>query len=153
MLTNALMLIGTIGGGLLGNINLAFPYVGRALLLALVGGWAFLHMHDLGFTPRAMTVAAIPAEMRKVARESITYGWRKQPVRLFMLVTFIQGLYFIWGFYATQPYFLDLLGKPDAIWVAGVIAALGSLVGIVGNWLVARFMSRFRLRTTILIAS
>jgi MFS family permease len=70
-----------------------------------------------------------------------------------MIVNFVQGLYFIWGFYATQPYFLDLLGKPEAVWVAGVVAALVSISMIAGSWLVDRFMSRFRLRTTILIIS
>jgi MFS family permease len=153
MVTSALMLIGTVGGGILGSIDLALPYVLRALLLAIVGGWAYQYMHDIGYTPRAVTVAAIPAEMRKVVRESITHGWQKQPVRLIMIVTFIHGLYGIWGFYATQPYFLDLLGQPDAVWVSGVVAALVSCIGILGNWLVARFMNRFRFRTTILIAA
>ncbi len=153
MITSALMLVGTVGGGFLGNVDLAIPFVVRALLLAIVFGWAYVNMHDIGYTPRAMTVAAIPAEMRKVARESITYGWQKQPVRLIMVVTFIQGLYGIWGFYATQPYFLDLLGQPDAVWVAGVVAALVSCTGIAANWLVDRFMNRFRFRTTILVAA
>ncbi len=153
MITSGLMLIGTVGGGVLGSIDLAIPYVVRAFLLAVVTGWAYLYMHDIGYTPRAMTFAAIPREMRKLARESFAYGWQKQPVRLIMLVTFVQGLYGIWGFYATQPYFLDLLGQPDAIWVSGVVTALASFLGIVGNWLVARFLTRFRHRTTILIAA
>ena len=149
MITGALMLVGTVGGGFLGNINLAIPFVVRALLLAIVFGWAYFYMHDIGYTPRALTASAIPAEMRKVARESITYGWQNRPVRLIMIVTFIQGLYGIWGFYAAQPYFLDLLGQPNAIWVSGVVAALVSLTGIFGNWLVNRFMNRFRSRTTL----
>jgi MFS family permease len=153
MITGALMLVGTVGGGFLGNINLAFPYVVRAILLAIVFGWAYLYMHDIGYTPRTISAAAIPKEMRKVASESITYGWRNRPVRLIMIVTFIHGLYGIWGFYATQPYFLELLGQPDAIWVSGVVTALVSLTGIIGSWLVARFMTRFRLRTTILIVT
>jgi MFS family permease len=152
IVTSALMLIGTVGGGLLGNIDLTFPYIGRALLLALVCGWGYIYMHDIGYTPRALTVAALPAEMRKVARESITYGWQKRPVRLIMVVTFIQGMYFIWGFYATQPYFLDLLGQPDAIWVSGVVAALVSISMMGGSWLLDRLMNRFRFRTTILLA-
>lgn len=153
MITGTLMLIGTVGGGLLGNIDLAIPYIGRAVLLAIVCGWAYIYMHDIGYTPRALTVSAMPAEMRKVARESITYGWQRRPVRLIVLVTFAQGLYFIWGFYAAQPYLLDLLGKPDAIWVAGVFAALVSVSMIGGNWLVDRFMNRFRYRTTLLIGA
>jgi MFS family permease len=151
IVTSTLMLIGTVSGGLLGTLNLAIPYVVRALFLALLCGWAYFYMHDVGYTRRALTVSAIPSEMRKVARESLAYGWRKRPVRLIMIVTFIQGLYFIWGFYATQPYFLDLLGRPDAVWVAGVVAALVSLCMIFGNWLVDRFMNRFRFRTSILI--
>lgn len=151
MVTSALMLIGTVGGGLLGNIDLVIPYVGRALLLAMVCAWAYLYMHDIGYTPRALSLSAMPAEMRKVARESFAYGWQKHPVRLIVIATFIYGLYFIWGFYATQPYFLDLLGKPDAIWVSGVVAALVSCSMILGNWLLDRFMSRFRLRTTLWI--
>jgi MFS family permease len=153
MITSALMLIGTVVGGLLGNIDLAIPYIGRAILLALVFGWAFFNMYDIGYTPRAMTVAAIPAEMRKVASESITYGWQKRSIRLIMIVNFVQGLYFIWGFYATQPYFLELLGQPDAVWVSGVVAALVSISMMVGSWLVERYMSRFRFRTSVLIAT
>ncbi len=153
MVTNALMLVGTIGGGFLGTINLAIPYVVRAILLAMVFGWAYLYMQEVGFKPRAVTAAAIPAEMRRVARESIAFGWRKQPIRLLMIVTFVQWVYMAWGFYATQPYFLDLLGQPDAIWVSGVITALGSLVSILSSWLVGRYMNLFRFRTTILIAA
>jgi MFS family permease len=151
--TSALMLIGTVSGGLLGTLHLAIPYVVRALCLALLCGWAYVYMHDVGYTPRALTVSAIPREMRKVTRDSLTYGWQKRPVRLIMITTFVQGLYFIWGFYATQPYFLDLLGRPDAVWVAGVVAALVSLCIMLGNWLVDRFMNRFRFRTSILIAA
>jgi MFS family permease len=152
IITNALMLVGTVAGGFLGTVNLALPYVVRAGLLAIVFAWAYKYMHDIGYTPRAMNASAIPTEMRKVARESITYGWQKRPVRLIMIVSFIHGLYFIWGFYAAQPYFLDLLGQPDAVWVSGVVAALVSVTGIFGNWLVSRYMNRFRFRTTILIA-
>lgn len=153
VITNILMLVGTVSGGFLGNINLAFPYIGRALLLAMVCGWAYFYMREIGYTPRALTLRAIPTEMRKIARESVTYGWQKRPVRLIMIVTFVQGLYFIWGFYATQPYFLELLGQPDAVWVSGVVAALVSISMMIGSWLVGRFMSRFRFRTTILIVS
>lgn len=151
ILTGALMLIGTVGGGLLGTLDLAIPFAVRAALLGLVFVWGYLNVHDIGYTPRAMTLATIPAEMRKVARESITYGWQSPPVRLIMLVTLVHGLYGIWGFYATQPYFLDLLGDPDAVWVSGVIAALVSVTMMLGSWLLARFMHRFQRRTTLLI--
>lgn len=153
IITNTLMLVGTVSGGLLGNIDLAIPFVGRSILLVIVFVWAYFYMHDIGYTPHAMTVSAIPSEMRKVLNASLTFGWRKQPVRLIMIVTFIQGLYSIWGFYATQPYFLELLGQPDAVWVAGVVAALVSISMIAGNWLVDRLMLRFHFRTSILMAA
>jgi MFS family permease len=151
IITNILMLIGTVGGGLLGSLNLAIPYVVRAILLALVCGWAYIYMHEIGYTPRALNFADIPKEMRKVTSESITYGWQKMPIRLIMVVTFIQGLYGIWGFYATQPYFLELLGQPDAVWVSGVVAALVSISMGLGSWMLGRFISRFQHRTTLLI--
>lgn len=153
MVTSGLMLVGTVGGGLLGNLDLALPYVGRALLLAIVTIWAYVYMHDIGYTPRTIGLSAIPTEMRKIAREGIIYGWQKQPIRLLMLMTLIHGLYGIWGFYAAQPYFLDLLGQPDAVWVSGVVAALVALTGILGGWLVNQYMSRFRLRTTVLLGA
>lgn len=153
VITNVLMLAGTVSGGLLGNVNLALPFLGRALLLALVCGWAYFTMHEIGYTPRALTLEAIPTEMRKVARESVTYGWQTRPVRLIMIVNFVQGLYFMWGFYATQPYFLDLLGQPDAVWVAGVVTALISVSMACGSWLLDRYRSRFRRRTTLLLLS
>ena len=153
IITNALMLVGTVGGGLLGNLDLAIPYGVRALLLAIVTIWAYIFMHDIGYAPRALTAAAIPAEMRKVARESVAFGWRKQPVRLIMIVSFIHGLYFIWGFYAAQPYLLDLLNRPDAIWVSGVVAALVSISMMFASWLLNRFVNRFRFRTTLLVAA
>lgn len=153
IITNALMLVGTVGGGLLGNLDLAIPYGVRALLLAIVTIWAYIFMHDIGYAPRALTAAAIPAEMRKVARESVSFGWRKQPVRLIMIVSFIHGLYFIWGFYAAQPYLLDLLNRPDAIWVSGVVAALVSISMMFASWLLNRFVNRFRFRTTLLVAA
>ena len=67
-------------------------------------------------------MAELPAEMKKVAKESIEYGWQKRPTRLLMLLSFIQHGFFVWGFYAWPPYFLELLGQ-DLIWVSGLISA------------------------------
>ena len=41
----------------------------------------------------------------------------------------------MWGFYAWQPYFLELLGR-DAVWVSGVVSALIALATIAGNGVV-----------------
>jgi MFS family permease len=150
MVSGAAMLVGSVAGGLLGNLDLAWPFVVRALLLGgvfLVGlGW----MHDVGFTPRTTTLAAMPAEMRQVLRDSMEFGWRSRPVRLLMLVSLFQGGYLMWGFYAWPPYFLALLGR-DAVWVSGVVAALVALSTIAGNTLVELFTRVCGKRTTLLL--
>ncbi|MFQ5755670.1 MAG: MFS transporter [Acidiferrobacterales bacterium] len=150
MVTGTAMLIGTVSGGLLGSLDLSLPYVVRAAMLAAVFGVAFATMHDVGFTARAFRFSDLPLEMKKVARESIAYGWHNESIRLFMGCAFLQWGFITWGFYAWQPYFLELLGR-DAIWVAGVVAALISLSIIAGNALVdwiSQFCGR---RTTLLL--
>jgi MFS family permease len=109
-------------------------------------------VHDIGFTPRTTTLSERPGEMNKVLQASLTVGWLTRPVRLLMIVSLIYGAFMMWAFYAWQPYFLDLLGR-DAVWVAGVIAALIALSTIAGNGLVdyrTRFCGR---RTTLLVAA
>jgi MFS family permease len=150
MVSGAAMLIGSVGGGLLGNLDLAWPFLVRTLLLGgvfLVGlGW----MHDIGFTPRTTRLAAMPTEMGRVLNASLEFGWRSRPVRLLMLVSLFQGGYLMWGFYAWPPYFLELLGR-DAVWVAGVVAALIALSTIVGNSLLEFFTRFCGRRTTLLV--
>ena len=58
----------------------------------------------------------------------------------------------MWGFYASQPYLLDLLDS-DAVWIAGLVAAGVALATIVGNQIV-RVASRYcGRRTTLLLAA
>jgi MFS family permease len=150
MVSGAAMLVGSVGGGLLGSLDLAWPFLVRALLLGgvfLVGlGW----MHDVGFTPRTTRLAAMPTEMGRVLHASVEFGWRSRPVRLLMLVSLFQGGYLMWGFYAWPPYFLELLGR-DAVWVSGVVAALIALATIAGNTLVELFTRVCGRRTTLLL--
>jgi len=149
MVTGMAMLVGTVGGGLLGSVNLGLPYLVRAAMLGLVFVVAMITMHDLGFAPRTLRLAAIPAELRNVAAESVAFGWRQRSVRLLMVFSFFQWGFLSWGFYAWQPYFLELLGT-NAIWVAGVIAASIALATVLGNALVD-WMSQFcGKRSTIL---
>jgi MFS family permease len=146
------MIVGTVGGGLLGQLDLSIPYLVRAALLLLAFAVGFWTMHDIGFTPRTLRVQGIVGEMRKVARAGITYGWREPAVRLLVLVSFVTWGFFSWAWYAWQPYFLDLYGK-DAIWLSGLIASLFALAGIAGNALVGRVAKPGRRRTTILLAA
>lgn len=150
MVTGAAMLVGTVGGGLLGALDLSLPYIVRAGMLIVVFAVAFATMHDLGYTPRALRVSDLPQEMNKLARESIAFGWNNRSVRLLMACSFVQLGFLSWGFYAWQPYFLELLGQ-DAIWVAGVVAALISLSTIAGNALVDWFSQFCGRRTTLLL--
>lgn len=144
------MIVGTVGGGLLGQVNLSLPYLVRAGLILIAFAVGFRTMHDIGFQPRTMGLEGIVGEMRKVARAGVTYGWRQPAVRLLVLDSFVSWGFFAWAWYAWQPYFLQLYGK-DAIWLSGLIAALFALAGIAGNALVPRVAKPGGRRTTILL--
>ncbi len=152
IVSSVAMIVGTVGGGLLGEIDLSIPYLARtaAVLGALAVG--FLTMHDIGFEPRALRLRGVVGEMRKVGRAGITYGWRAPAVRLLVMESFVTWGFFSWAWYAWQPYFLELYGK-DAVWLSGLIAALFSLAGIAGNALVGRLAKPGRRRTTILLGA
>lgn len=148
-LSGAAMIIGSVGGGIVGDIDLAIPYIIRAGLLVLLFGVAYFTMHEIGFQPRTLQLQVIPREMSAVAKASLQYGWKKPGLRNLMLVNLIQTGFLFWGFYAWPPYFLNLLGQ-DAVWVSGVVAALISLATMAGNALVDR-VSRFCGRRTTLL--
>jgi MFS family permease len=149
MVTGLGMLVGTVGGGLLGSVDLAIPFVARALLLVVVFAFAFVTMHDRGFEPSRLTLRTARGEMARVGRNSISFGWNQPGLRLLMLAGFVQTGFIYWGFYAWQPYFLDLLDR-DAVWVAGVVSALISLSTMAGNGLVEWFTRYCGHRTTLL---
>jgi len=146
------MITGTVGGGLLGQLDLSLPYLVRAALVLMALAVGFRTMHDIGFTPRTLRLRGVVGEMRKVGRAGITYGWREPSVRLLVLESFVTWGFFAWAWYAWQPYFLELYGE-DAIWLSGLIAALFALAGIAGNVLVGRLARPGRRRTTILLAA
>jgi MFS family permease len=152
MVSSVAMIIGTIGGGLLGQLDLSLPYIARALLVLGAFGVGYRTMHDIGFTPRTVQMRGMVGEMRKVARVGVTYGWRTPAVRLLVLEAFVTWGFFSWAWYAWQPYFLELYGR-DAVWLSGLIAALFAMAGIAGNALVPRFAKPGRRRTTILLAA
>ena len=151
-ITGAAMLVGTVGGGLLGQVDLALPYVVRTVLLASVFVVAFVVMHDLGFTPRHVAPAELPGEIARNAKAGVEFGWGQRPLRLLMLASLVQVGFITWGFYASQPYLLELLDS-DAIWIAGFVAAGIALSMMVGNQVVtvaSRYCSR---RTTLLLGA
>ena len=122
MVSGVAMLIGTVGGGLLGQLDLSLPFVARSGLLTLAFVVALLAMRDLGFAARPLTLETLRRELSTVAKAGIRHGWSQRSLRLLMLASAVQTGFIIWGFYAWQPYFLELL-QTDAIWFAGVIAS------------------------------
>jgi MFS family permease len=148
----AAMLVGTVGGGFLGQVDLALPFLLRSALLVVLLALALFGMHDIGFQPRPVTIRTLPAEAAAVANAGIRYGWSTRPLRLIMIAGAVQGGFFFWAWYAWQPYFLELLGR-DTVWVAGVVAALVSTATIVGNGLVRALIGLSRKRTTLLLGT
>ncbi|MFN2526437.1 MAG: MFS transporter [Actinomycetota bacterium] len=146
------MIVGTVGGGLLGQLHLSLPYLARVALLLIALAIGFQTMHDIGFTPRTLRLKGIVGEMRKVGRAGVTYGLGTPAVRLLVMDAFLSWSFFAWAWYAWQPYFLELYGE-NAIWLSGVIAALFAAAGIAGNALVGRLAVPGRRRTTILLWS
>lgn len=144
------MFVGTIGGGLLGQLDLAIPFIARAVLLLAVFAIATRMMPEIGFTPKPLTLASVPSEMRHQTAVGIAHGWRQPGLRLLMISGAIRGTFFGWAFYASQPYFLELLGR-DAVWVVGLVTAGVSLALIAGNQIVEVMSRRCARRTTMLL--
>ncbi len=152
MMFGAAMLVGTIGGGVLGQIHLSLPYVVRAAAILPLFALAWRRMHDLGYTPRALALARVPAEMRRVFLDGMRYGLSHGVVRPVMLASLVNMSFLIFGFYSWQRYFLDLLGR-ELVWVSGVIAALTALSTIAGNALVGLLAPRGPSRPAMLMLS
>ena len=152
IVTGAAMLVGTIGGGLLGSIDLALPYLVRAVLLGAVFLIASQAMHDIGFEPRRLQAGEYPSAMRGVAGTGLATGWGDPSIRLILAVTMLHMGIFTWVFYAWPPYLLDLLGS-DAVWVAGLVAGGVAVSMMMGNAIAATLTRRVERRTTIMIGA
>jgi MFS family permease len=135
LISGAAMLVGTVGGGLAGQIDLAIPFIIRAALLIVLLIMAFVGMRELGFQPRRVSLHQIPGEAWAIGKAGVTFGWGQPSLRHLMLAEAFQMGVFTWAWYAWQPYFLELLGD-DAVWVAGMVAALLAISMMLGNALV-----------------
>jgi MFS family permease len=128
------MLVGTIAGGLVAQAtNLGVPYLMRAATLVMTFAVAFVWMHDIGFTPRR--TGSLVGEVGRVLRSSFEGGLRRPPVRFMMLAGVFAAAVPIYGFYAMQPYLLELHGREDYR-IAGASAALVAASQITGGLLV-----------------
>jgi MFS family permease len=146
------MIVGTVSGGFLGQVDLALPYIVRSGLLVVVFAVAWGTMHDIGFEPRALQRRDVPVEIRRQAQAGITSGWRQPGLRRLMLAALVWGSFSGWAFYASQPYLLELVDG-DAVWFVGVVTALVSLATIAGNQVVEILARRCGRRSTLLIAA
>lgn len=129
--------LGTLGGGVLGQADLAWPYYVRSVVLVVVFVFVAVLMRDVGFRPRPLEMRRFREESVRILRAGTTYGWQNRTVRPMMFATLVQGAFFIFGFYSWQRYFLDLLAR-ELVWVNGVVTASFALASIVGNSLVER---------------
>ena len=143
------MLVGTISGGLLGQIHLYIPYLVRAGVVIPLFLLAWFGMREVGFTPRALELRRVPTELRRLFVEGMDYGLHHRVVRPVMLASLVTMSFMIFGFYSWQKYFLDLLGK-NLIWVNGVISSLVGLALIAGNALVPMIARAVGTRTGVL---
>lgn len=139
MTFGAAMLAGTLGGGVLGQIDLQLPYLVRSGILAVCFVAIMVMMRDIGFERRPLKLSRFGEEARTIFEAGLRYGWRHRVVRPLMFVSLAQGLFFIFGFYSLQPFLLQLLAR-NLVWVVAAVTAAGSLMTIVGNAFVARAM-------------
>src|SRR5680860_402049 len=146
------MLVGSVAGGFIAQqFGLGIPFILRGLILIVMFAVAFRLMHDIGFTPER---GGRPlAEIRKVATASIDYGWRVPAVKWLMVEALFTGGVGIYGFYALQPYLLELYGDPEAYQIAGLVAAIVAGAQIVGGVAAPRIRRLFRRRTSALITT
>jgi MFS family permease len=149
--TGVAMLVGTIAGGVIAQVtNLGVPYLLRAVMLVLTFVVAWRSMHDVGFTPAKST--SVRREMRDIVRSSLDHGLLNPPVRWVMLAAPFSAGVGIYGFYAAQPYLLELYGDSKAYVVAALSAALVAGAQIVGGVLVPHVARVFRRRMSVLLA-
>jgi MFS family permease len=147
--TGAGMLTGTIAGGAIAQAtNLGVPYVLRAAVLGLTFAVAFVWMRDVGFTPRHTT--SVIGEIRGILRASLDHGLRSPSVRWMMLAGVPASGVTIYGFYAMQPYLLELYGRNDYT-IAGLAAALAAASQILGGLLVPWVRKVSGRRTSVLL--
>src|ERR1700730_11353531 len=152
VVTGVAMLSGSVAGGLIAQqTSLGVPFVLRALILAVMFVVAFRLMHDVGFSPE--TAGGVLTEIRKITSASIEYGLRVPSVKWLMIESLFTGGVGIYGFYALQPYLLQLYGDRRAYLIAGLAAAVAAGAQILGGLAAPRIRRRFRRRTSALIAT
>jgi MFS family permease len=152
VVTGVAMLSGSVVGGLIAQkTNLGVPFVLRGLILVAMFVIAFRLMHDVGFSPEKG--GRVFTEIRKIGSASVEYGLRVPAVKWLMVESLFTGGVGIYGFYALQPYLLQLYGDRRAYVIAGLAAAIVAGAQILGGLAAPRIRRLFRRRTSALIAT
>jgi MFS family permease len=152
IVSGAAMLTGSVAGGFVAQqTSLGVPFVARGAILLVMFVVAFRLMHDIGFTPAPRGRPL--ADMRNIAAASIDHGWRVPAVKWLMVQSLFTAGVGIYGFYALQPYLLELYGDPHAYQIAGLVAAIVAGAQILGGVAAPRIRRLFRRRTSALIAT
>ena len=138
--SGAALIVGALAGGLLGQYNLMIPYLVRAGVLVLAFILVLFLVRDYGFVPRPLHFSTFGEEAAKVLRSGTKYGWGSPVVRPLMFVSAVTGVAGMFVFYSWQPFILQLLGDPKAIWLLGVVQSIAALITIAGAGLVRRVM-------------
>ncbi|TME82783.1 MAG: MFS transporter [Chloroflexi bacterium] len=147
VVTGVAMLGGSVLGGLIAQqTSLGVPFVLRGLILAAMFVVALRLMHDVGFSPEKS--GDVVTEVRKIASASIEYGLRVPSVKWLMIESLFTGGVGIYGFYALQPYLLQLYGDRRAYVIAGLAAAIVAGAQILGGLAAPRIRRLFHRRTS-----
>ena len=151
IITGAAMLAGTVAGAFIAQLtSFGVPYLVRAGLQLLSFVVAFVIMKEVAFT-RSKT--RLSTQIKQLGHAAWKYGLTNRPVRWTLLAApFVMGTG-IYGFYAAQPYLLQLFGDKQAIGIAGIAATVIAGTQIAGGFAVPFIRRRFRRRTHILIVS
>ncbi len=131
--SGAVLVVGPLLGGLLGQVSLYLPYYLRAGALGLTFIAVVVMMREVGFTPRKLTLGTFAAETRAIGGAGVRHGWRNRVIRPLLWISAVQGLFFAYGFYSLSPYLLELLGR-NYIWLTGAVFSAFSLASILGNF-------------------
>src|SRR6478735_4472168 len=145
------MLTGSVAGGFLAaQVSLGFPFVVRSLVLAVMFVVAWRLMHDVGFTKPERRDRPL-TEIRTIWNASIDHGLRVPAVKWLMVQALFTGGVGIYGFYALQPYLLELYGDPQAYQIAGISAAIAAGAQILGGVAAPQIRRLFKRRTSALM--
>ncbi|HET7839395.1 MAG TPA: MFS transporter, partial [Rectinemataceae bacterium] len=153
MIPAASMVLGSVLGGVLGQVNLSLPYVCRSAALFILFFFALGFMRERGFTPVRGGAQGFWSRAKGIATASAQYGWKVRGVRYLLLEGLSRSSFGIWGFYASQPYLLGKLGDMKAVWLAGAMTAALALSTMAGNSLVGLARRLGGRRTSLLMAA